>query len=190
MALAVGTPAPMFAAKDENGNIVRLSDLKGKKVVLYFYPKDMTPGCTAEACSLRDNYKALLKAGYEVLGVSTDDERSHQKFIAKEKLPFRLLADTDRTLHEAYGTWVKKSMYGREYMGTARVTYVIDERGVIAEVIEKVDTKNHAAQILDKPTEAKTISAKTASAARKKPVKKLAKKAVKKAPKKAAKKKK
>jgi len=108
----------------------------------------MTPGCTAEACSLRDNYHALMKAGYEVLGVSTDNEKSHQKFIAKEKLPFRLLADTDRKLHEAYDTWVKKSMYGREYMGTARVTYVIDEVGVIAEVIEKVDTKNHAQQIL------------------------------------------
>ncbi|MCU0419428.1 MAG: thioredoxin-dependent thiol peroxidase [Cyclobacteriaceae bacterium] len=192
MALAVGTPAPAFAANDENGNIVRLSDLKGKKVVLYFYPKDMTPGCTAEACSLRDNYQALLKAGFVVLGVSTDDQRSHQKFIAKEKLPFRLLADTHRTLHEAYGTWVKKSMYGREYMGTARVTYVIDERGVIAEVIEKVDTKNHAAQILGgAPAAIKFARPKAKGASAKKPVvKKAAKKSTKAVVKKAVKKKK
>jgi thioredoxin-dependent peroxiredoxin len=148
MALLIGNQAPEFKTKDQDGKEVRLSDFRGKKVVLYFYPKDMTPGCTAEACSLRDNYRALQKAGYEILGVSTDDERSHQKFIAKEKLPFRLLADTDKSLHASYGTWVKKSMYGREYMGTARVTYIINERGIIEEVIEKVDTKNHAAQIL------------------------------------------
>lgn len=148
MALLIGNQAPEFKTKDQDGKEVRLSDFRGKKVVLYFYPKDMTPGCTAEACSLRDNYRALQKAGYEILGVSTDDERSHQKFIAKEKLPFRLLADTDKSLHASYGTWVKKSMYGREYMGTARVTYIINEQGVIEEVIEKVDTKNHAAQIL------------------------------------------
>lgn len=148
MALLIGNQAPEFKTKDQDGKEVRLSDFRGKKVVLYFYPKDMTPGCTAEACSLRDNYRALQKAGYEILGVSTDDERSHQKFIAKEKLPFRLLADTNKSLHASYGTWVKKSMYGREYMGTARVTYIINEQGVIEEVIEKVDTKNHAAQIL------------------------------------------
>jgi peroxiredoxin Q/BCP len=146
--LKAGDKAPDFAVNDQDGNRVKLSSLRGKKVVLYFYPRDMTPGCTAEACNLRDNYKDLLKEGYEVLGVSTDDERSHKKFIEKEKLPFRLLADTDRKIHEAYGTWVEKSMYGRKYMGTARVTFVINEKGVIEDVIEKVDTKNHVEQIL------------------------------------------
>ncbi len=148
MALTVGTKAPDFKTTDQDGKEVSLSALKGKKVVLYFYPRDMTPGCTAEACSLRDNYKALQKAGYEVFGVSTDNEKSHKKFIEKEKLPFRLLADIDKTVHNKYGTWVEKSMYGRKYMGTARVTYIINEQGVVDEVIEKVDTKNHAGQIL------------------------------------------
>ena len=148
MKLIAGDKAPDFTINDQNGSPVKLSSLRGKKVVLYFYPKDMTPGCTAEACNLRDNYKDLLKKGYEVLGVSTDDEKSHRKFIEKEKLPFRLLADTDKKIHDAYGTWVEKSMYGRKYMGTARVTFVIDEKGVIDEIIEKVDTKNHVAQIL------------------------------------------
>jgi peroxiredoxin Q/BCP len=148
MALQVGDKAPDFRVNDEQGNPVKLSDLKGQKVVLYFYPKDMTPGCTAEACDLRDNYKALQSAGYEVLGVSTDNEKTHQKFIAKEKLPFRLLADPEKILHDAYGTWVEKSMYGRKYMGTARVTFLINEKGIIEEIIQKVDTKNHTAQIL------------------------------------------
>lgn len=148
----VGDKAPAFTANDQDGNTVKLSDLKGKKVVLYFYPKDMTPGCTAEACNLRDNYKLLLKQGYEVLGVSTDSEKSHKKFIEKEKLPFRLLADPDKKLHDLFATWVEKSMYGRKYMGTARVTFVINEKGVIEEVIEKVDTKNHTDQILKPST--------------------------------------
>jgi thioredoxin-dependent peroxiredoxin len=148
MALQVGDKAPDFKVNDQDGNSVRLSDLKGKKVVLYFYPKDMTPGCTAEACNLRDNYRTMQKQGYEVLGVSTDNEKLHQKFIQKEKLPFRLLSDTDKQLHHSYGTWVEKNMYGRKYMGTARVTFVIDENGMIDEIISKVDTKNHAAQIL------------------------------------------
>lgn len=148
MALKAGSKAPDFSVNDQDGKPVTLSGLKGKKVVLYFYPKDQTPGCTAEACNLRDNYKALQKQGYEVLGVSTDSEKSHQKFIAKEKLPFRLLADVDRVIHQKYGTWVEKSMYGRKYMGTARVTYIINEQGIIDDVIEKVDTKNHADQIL------------------------------------------
>lgn len=148
MALSVGSKAPDFKTKDQDGNPVALSDFKGKKVVLYFYPKDMTPGCTAEACSLRDNYKALQKAGYEILGISTDNEKLHKKFIEKEKLPFRLLADEDKSVHAKFGTWVEKSMYGRKYMGTARVTFIIDELGTISEVIEKVDTKNHASQIL------------------------------------------
>lgn len=148
MTLKPGDKAPDFTVNDQDGNPVKLSSLKGKKVVLYFYPKDMTPGCTAEACNLRDNYRSMLKQGYEVLGVSTDSEKSHKKFIEKEKLPFRLLADTDKAIHGAYGTWVEKSMYGRKYMGTARVTFVINEKGVIEDIIEKVDTKNHADQIL------------------------------------------
>jgi peroxiredoxin Q/BCP len=149
MALQAGTKAPDFKTKDQDGKEVSLSEYKGKKVVLYFYPRDQTPGCTAEACNLRDNYKALQKAGYEILGISTDDEKAHRKFIEKEKLPFRLLADTDKSVHEKYGSWIEKSMYGRKYMGTARITYVIDEKGIISEVIEKVDTKNHADQILN-----------------------------------------
>jgi thioredoxin-dependent peroxiredoxin len=148
MALKVGSKAPDFSVNDQDGKAVKLSDLKGKKVVLYFYPKDMTPGCTAEACNLRDNYKLLLKQGFEVLGVSTDNEKAHQKFIAKEKLPFRLLADTEKKIHGLYNTWVEKSMYGRKYMGTARITFVINESGIIEEIIEKVDTKNHTSQIL------------------------------------------
>lgn len=148
MKLEAGQKAPQFEVKNEKGELVKLSDYLGKKVVLYFYPKDATPGCTAQACDLRDNYDALLKAGYVVLGVSSDDEKSHKKFIEKQSLPFPLLADTDLKVHEAYGTWVEKSMYGRKYMGTARTTFVIDEKGEIAEIIEKVDTKNHTAQIL------------------------------------------
>lgn len=182
MALTAGTKAPDFKTTDQDGKEVSLSALKGKKVVLYFYPRDMTPGCTAEACSLRDNYAALQKAGYQVFGVSTDNEKSHQKFIQKEKLPFQLLADVDKSVHTQYGTWVEKSMYGRKYMGTARVTYLINENGIIAEVIQTVDTKNHAAQILG----GAPASVKAAA----KPVKKLAKKAPRKAAKKVAKSKK
>jgi thioredoxin-dependent peroxiredoxin len=148
MSLEIGQLAPEFEAKIETGETVKLSDYRGKKVVLYFYPKDATPGCTAQACNLRDNYDTLLKSGYIVFGISSDTEKSHQKFIEKQALPFSLIADTDLKVHEAYGTWVEKSMYGRKYMGTARTTFVIDEQGKIAEVIEKVDTKNHTAQIL------------------------------------------
>lgn len=151
MALRIGDKAPAFTVNDQDGNPTRLQDLKGKKVVLYFYPKDMTPGCTAEACNLRDNYRLMQKQGYEVLGVSTDNEKSHRKFIEKEKLPFRLLADTDKKLHTAYDTWVEKSMYGRKYMGTSRVTFIINESGIIEDIIGKVDTKNHVAQILKNP---------------------------------------
>jgi thioredoxin-dependent peroxiredoxin len=182
--LKTGDNVPDITVNDQDGNPVSLKSLKGRKVVLYFYPKDQTPGCTAEACNLRDNYNSLQKQGYEVLGVSTDSEKSHQKFIEKEKLPFTLLADPDRKLHDAFGTWVEKSMYGRNYMGTARVTFVINEDGVIEEVIGKVDTANHTAQILKNAPEpvAKPI-------APTKPLKKLAaKKIVKKsAPKKATK---
>lgn len=148
MSLEVGNVAPDFEAKDQNGNVVKLSDFKGKKVVLYFYPKDNTPGCTAQACNLRDNYEALQKAGYVVLGVSSDSEKSHQKFIEKQSLPFSLIADEDLKVHEAYGTWVEKSMYGRKYMGTARTTFIIDEQGKLEEIIEKVNTKEHTNQIL------------------------------------------
>ena len=148
MSLNVGDIAPDFAVNDQSGRQVKLSDFKGKKVVLYFYPKDNTPGCTAEACNLRDNYQALMRAGYVVLGVSKDDEKSHQKFIDKFELPFPLLADTEKDIHEKYGTWVEKSMYGRKYMGSARVTFLIDENGKIEEIIEKVKTKDHTAQIL------------------------------------------
>ena len=148
MSLEVGNIAPDFEAKDQNGNVVKLSDFKGKKVVLYFYPKDNTPGCTAQACNLRDNYEALQKAGYVILGVSSDSEKSHQKFIEKQNLPFSLIADEDLKVHEAYGTWVEKSMYGRKYMGTARTTFIIDEQGKLEEIIEKVKTKEHTTQIL------------------------------------------
>lgn len=143
----LGKQAPAFSALDENGNTISLNDFTGKKLVLYFYPKDDTPGCTAEACSLRDNYNDLIAKGYAVLGVSPDDSKKHTKFIAKYELPFSLLADTDQAVCNAYGVWVEKSMYGRKYMGVARTTFVIDETGILTEIIEKVDTKNHASQI-------------------------------------------
>lgn len=176
--LKAGDKVPNISVNDQDGKAVNLADLKGKKVVLYFYPKDMTSGCTAEACNLRDNYKVLQKQGYEVLGVSTDNEKLHQKFIAKEKLPFRLLADTGKKLHEAFGTWIEKSMYGRKYMGTARATFLINESGIIDEVIEKVDTRNHTSQILKEPI-SKRSSAKPAKK-NSKPAKKVTKKPVKK----------
>ena len=149
MKLSVGDKAPDFKIKDQDGKAVSLKDYEGKKVVLYFYPKDDTPGCTAESCNLRDNYKALQKKGYEVLGISSDSEKSHLKFIDKYKLPFTLLADTEKEVHNQYGTWVEKSMYGRKYMGTARVTFIIDEKGKIEKIIDKVKTKDHTSQILD-----------------------------------------
>ncbi len=145
----IGEAAPDFESRDQAGNSVRLSDFRGRKVVLYFYPKDDTSGCTAQACDLRDNYADLRAAGYEVLGVSVDGEKSHQKFIAKHELPFTLVADTDKAVVEAYGVWVEKSMYGRKYMGAARTTFLIDENGIITNIIEKVDTKNHTKQILN-----------------------------------------
>ena len=138
----------MFEAKDQNGNNIKLSDFQGKKVVLYFYPKDDTPGCTAQACSLRDNYDVLLARGFVVLGVSVDDEKKHQKFIEKYDLPFSLIADTDHQVVESYGVWAEKSMYGKAFMGIVRTTFIIDENGIISEIINKVDTKNHANQIV------------------------------------------
>ena len=150
MVLQVGDIAPEFLSKDQDGKGVRLSDYKGKKVILYFYPKDDTPGCTTQACNLRDNYEALQSKGYQVLGVSVDNEKSHVKFIKKFNLPFSLLADTEHAIVEAYGVWVEKSMYGRTYMGTARTTFVINEDGVIQEIFQKIDTANHTDQILSK----------------------------------------
>ncbi|WP_019986934.1 thioredoxin-dependent thiol peroxidase [Rudanella lutea] len=146
--LKPGDPAPDFETTDQNGHPLKLSDYRGKKVVLYFYPKDDTSGCTAQACNLRDNYAQLQAAGYDVLGVSIDGEKSHQKFIGKYELPFSLIADTDRQVVEAYGVWQEKSMYGRKYMGTVRTTFLIDENGIITDIIDKVDTKKHTDQIL------------------------------------------
>jgi peroxiredoxin Q/BCP len=146
--LNVGDLAPQFTSKDQNGQAISLAQFKGQKVVLYFYPKDDTPGCTKQACNLRDNYDSLLKAGYQVLGISTDDEASHLKFIEKYNLPFSLIADTDRSINESYGVWKEKNMYGRKSWGTARTTFVIDEEGKIAEIIKKVKTEEHTAQIL------------------------------------------
>lgn len=148
MKLEIGQAAPAFNALNQNSESISLEQFKGKKVVLYFYPKDDTPGCTAEACDLRDNHQRFIDAGYVVLGVSPDDAKKHQKFIAKFELPFDLLADTDQAVANAYGVWVEKSMYGRKYMGIARTTFIIDENGNIADIIEKVDTKAHTKQIL------------------------------------------
>ena len=148
MNLTIGDSAPDFTSTDQNGNPIKLSDYRGKKVVLYFYPKDDTSGCTAQACDLRDHYADLRAAGYEVLGVSVDNQTSHQKFITKYDLPFTLVADTDKTVVTAYGVWQEKSMYGRKYMGTMRTTFLIDETGIITTIIGKVDTKKHAEQIL------------------------------------------
>lgn len=145
---AVGQQAPDFSAVNQHGSPISLADFKGKKLVLYFYPKDDTPGCTAEACNLRDYYQRFLDAGYAILGVSPDDAKKHKKFIDKYELPFDLLADTDQAVSTAYGVWVEKSMYGRTYMGVARTTFVIDADGIITSVIAKVDTKNHSEQIL------------------------------------------
>ncbi|MBR0169609.1 MAG: peroxiredoxin [Bacteroidales bacterium] len=146
--LQKGTKAPYFEGVDENGNVVKLTDFAGKKLVLYFYPKDSTPGCTAEACDLRDNYERFLALGYSVLGVSRDSAASHQRFIAKYALPFHLIADTDLTILKAYEAWGEKKMYGKVTEGTLRTTYVIDEQGIVIDAIGKVDTKKHTSQIL------------------------------------------
>lgn len=147
MTLKKGDKAPEITAKNQHGETVKLSDFKGKKIILYFYPKDNTPGCTTEACNFRDNYQSLLNDGFEVIGVSIDSEQSHQKFIAKFELPFTLLADDDQKIVNDYGVWVEKNMYGKKYMGTARTTFVIDENGIIQHIIKKVDNKNAAQQI-------------------------------------------
>jgi thioredoxin-dependent peroxiredoxin len=148
MKLKIGDMAPAIKANNQNGEEVNLLDFKGKKVVLYFYPKDSTPGCTQEACNLRDNYNTLIEQGYVVLGVSPDGEKSHLKFIEKHELPFDLLADTEKKILSDYGVWGEKKMYGRTYMGVIRSTFVIDEEGKIEDIIEKVKVKDHTAQIL------------------------------------------
>jgi peroxiredoxin Q/BCP len=146
--LEVGAKAPNFDTTDQDGKNVSLSDYKGKKVILYFYPKDDTPGCTKEACAFRDNFPEFKKLNVEVLGVSVDDENSHKKFAQKYNLPFTLLADTNKHIVEAYGVWGEKNMYGKTYMGTNRVTYLIDESGNIAAVFPKVKPENHAEELL------------------------------------------
>jgi len=149
--IQIGDKAPEVLGRDENGNEIRLSSYAGRKLVLYFYPKDMTGGCTAEACSLRDHHAELRRQGYEVVGVSVDSEQSHQKFIAKNGLPFPLIADTDHRLVELFGVWAEKSMYGRKYMGTLRTTFIINEEGIVETVIQpkQIKTKVHAEQILE-----------------------------------------
>jgi len=147
--LKEGDIAPDFTAKDQNGKEVKLSNFKGKNVILYFYPKDDTPGCTAEACSFRDNYQSLVGQGFEVIGVSTDDEKSHKKFESKYNLPFTLIADNDKKIVEEYGVWGEKSMYGKTYMGTVRTTFIISTEGVIKNIITKVDNANATQQVLD-----------------------------------------
>lgn len=146
--LKVGDKMPHFEVVDQDGKVVTSEELLGRKTILYFYPKDNTSGCTAEACSLRDNHEALIAKGYNVIGVSKDSAASHRKFIDKYELPFTLLADTTTQMQQAFGVWAEKSLYGRKYMGTLRHTFIFDEEGILTEIITKVDTKNHAAQIL------------------------------------------
>lgn len=146
--LKEGDKAPGFQGKDQNGNTVSLDDFRGSKLVLYFYPKDSTPGCTSQACNLRDNYDLLLEKGYKVLGVSADTDKSHQKFIEKNNLPFPLIADTEKEIIKAYGVWGPKKFMGKEFMGINRTTFVIDEKGTIIEIIGKVKTKEHTSQII------------------------------------------
>jgi len=147
--LKEGDKAPDFTSTDQEGKKVKLSDYKGKRVVLYFYPKDDTPGCTKEACSFRDADQTFNKKGIKVFGVSTDDEKSHQKFISKFQLPFDLIADTDKSIVEKYGVWGEKSMYGKKYMGTMRKTFLIDESGKIAKIFDKVKVDEHADEVLE-----------------------------------------
>lgn len=150
MAIQIGDKMPDKLGVNQLGEPVLATMLRGKKVALYFYPKDNTSGCTAQACNLRDNYAELRKAGYEIVGVSVDDEKSHQKFIAKHDLPFTLIADTDKTLVEHFGVWAEKKMYGRAYMGTLRTTFIFNEEGILERIIspKEISTSDHAAQIL------------------------------------------
>ena len=147
--LQIGDKAPAINAVDQNGNNITLKQYQGTKVVLYFYPKDMTPGCTAQSCNLSDNYKLLLDKGYDVLGVSCDSVKRHQKFIAKHDLPFNLISDEDHKVVNDYGVWQLKKFMGREYMGIVRTTFIIDENGLISDIISKVNTKEHTSQIIN-----------------------------------------
>jgi thioredoxin-dependent peroxiredoxin len=147
--LSEGQPAPMFEGKDQDGNVIKLSDYIGKKVILYFYPKDDTPGCTAEACSLRDGNKELLSEGYVILGVSPDSVKSHKGFASKFNLPFPLISDPEKKILNAYGAYGEKLMYGKPVTGVLRTTFIIDAKGIIKKIIRKVDTKDHASQILN-----------------------------------------
>jgi peroxiredoxin Q/BCP len=147
--LKEGMKAPGFEGIDQNGNTIKLIDFKGKKVVLYFYPKDNTPGCTAEACNLRDNWDSFSGKGFTVIGVSPDNEKSHKGFAGKYSLPFPLIADTSKTILNDYGVWGEKKMYGRSFMGVIRTTFIIDEKGIIEKIITKVDTSGHTKQIFD-----------------------------------------
>ncbi len=146
--LKEGSKAPAFKAPDQNGNMVSLSDFKGKKVILYFYPKDDTPGCTAQACNLKDNYKSLIDKGFQVVGVSVDSVKSHKKFQEKYDLPFPLISDEEKKIVDKYNLWGEKKFMGRTYMGTTRTTFLIDEQGVIRKIIAKPDTKNHTVELL------------------------------------------
>jgi peroxiredoxin Q/BCP len=145
--LKEGSKAPIFEGIDQDGKIIKLTDYIGKKVILYFYPKDNTPGCTAEACNLRDNYDSLIKKGFIVIGVSPDSEKSHKGFAGKYSLPFPLLADTSQKIMNDYGVWGEKKMYGKSYMGVLRTTFIIDEKGILEKIIQKVDTAGHTEQI-------------------------------------------
>lgn len=147
--LTEGMKAPVFEGTDQNGNKVSLSDFAGKKVIMYFYPKDDTPGCTAQACNLRDNYTTLIQQGFQVVGISTDSVKSHKKFEDKYSLPFPLIADDEKIIVEQYGVWGEKKFLGKKYMGTARTTFLIDEDGIIKKIITKPDTKNQTQQVLD-----------------------------------------
>lgn len=147
--LTEGMKAPVFEGTDQNGNNVSLSDFTGKKVIMYFYPKDDTPGCTAQACNLRDNYNELIQQGFQVIGISTDSVKSHKKFENKYSLPFPLIADEEKKIVEEYGVWGEKKFIGKTYMGTTRTTFLIDEEGTIKKIITKPDTKNQTQQVLD-----------------------------------------
>ena len=147
--LKVGMKAPGFEGTDQNGNTIKLSDFKGKKVILYFYPKDNTPGCTAEACNLRDNWDSFSDKGFIVIGVSPDNEKSHKGFASKYSLPYPLIADTSKTILNDYGVWGEKKMYGRSFQGVIRTTFIIDEKGIVEKIITKVDTSGHTKQIFD-----------------------------------------
>jgi thioredoxin-dependent peroxiredoxin len=147
--LKEGDKAPAFSAKNQDGKKVSLADFKGKKLVLYFYPEDGTPTCTVQACNLRDNYALLKKQGFEIVGVSPDNEKSHKKFETKHELPFTLVTDTDHTILNNYGVWGEKQMYGRKYMGVLRTTFVLDEKGIIKKIFLKPKSKQHAEEIIN-----------------------------------------